>query len=129
MPSEVPMLANHTLTKGSVELLILSLLEEEELYGYEITKQIEGRSKQVLSFRRSSIYPVLSRMEERGWIERRWGNGRRRRCYYSLTSEGSDALDQQRVEWELFTAAVNLVLEPRPNGNGSRGPRRPHRKG
>jgi len=109
-------LVNPTLTKGSVELLILSLLEDEELYGYQITKQIEGRSHQVLKFRRSSIYPVLSRMEKRGWIERRWGKGRRRRCYYSITEDGTEALDRQRVEWKVFTAAVNMILEPESNG-------------
>ena len=115
------MLVNPTLTKGSVELLILSLLEDGELYGYQITQRIEGRSNKLLKFRRSSIYPILSRMEERGWIQGRWGSGNRPRCYYSLTEAGADALERQRVEWKVFTAAVNLVLEPESNGNGSRG--------
>ena len=110
------MLVNPTLTKGSVELLILSLLEEERLYGYEITQLIEGRTRSLLRFRRSSIYPVLSRMEKRGWIQSHWGEGRRRRCYYSLTETGSDALDRQRVEWRVFTTAVNLVVDPGSNG-------------
>jgi PadR family transcriptional regulator PadR len=108
-------LVNPSLTKGSVELLILSILEERELHGYEITRQIEERSRRILAFRRSSIYPVLSRMEERGWVTRRWVNGSRRRCHYSLTEDGSEALDRQRVEWKVFTAAVNLVVE----SNGS----------
>ena len=105
------MLINPTLTKGSVELLILSILEEEELYGYEITKRIEGRSGFRLRFRRSSIYPVLGRMEKRGWVARRWTNGKRRRCYYTLTEEGSRALEHQRAEWQRFIRAVNSVIE------------------
>jgi DNA-binding PadR family transcriptional regulator len=112
---EVAVLINPTLTKGSVELLILSILEEGELYGYEITKRIEGRSGARLRFRRSSIYPVLGRMEKRGWVARRWTNGNRRRCYYSLTVTGSRALDKQRQEWREFTQAVDSVLDPGPS--------------
>ncbi len=105
------MLVNPTLTKGSVEFLILSLLEDGELHGYEITKQLEARSLGLLIFRRSSIYPILSRMEKRDWVARRWTDGNRRRCYYALTEDGSEALDRQRVEWRVFTAAVNLIVE------------------
>ena len=68
-----------------------------------------------MAFRRSSIYPILSRMEERGWVTRRWINGNRRRCMYRLTEDGSEALDRLRVEWRVFTAAVNLVVD----SNGS----------
>lgn len=110
------MLFSPALTKGSVEFLILSILEDGELYGYEITKQIQERSNNLLTFRRSSIYPVLSRMEGRGWISRRWTNGNRRRCFYQLTEEGSEALDRRRIEWRVFTTAVNLVVEPNSAG-------------
>jgi DNA-binding PadR family transcriptional regulator len=105
-------LVNPTLAKGSVEFLILSLLADEELHGYEITKQLEARSLRLLTFRRSSIYPILSRMEKRGWVARRWTDDNRRRCYYALTEDGSETLDRQRVEWRVFTAAVNLIVEP-----------------
>ena len=123
------MLVSPSLTKGSVEFLILSILEEGESYGYRITEQIQERSRRLLSFRRSSIYPVLSRMEERGWISRRWANGNRRRYFYQLTDDGMEALERQRVEWSVFTTGVNLVVgsnghsstpepldEPRPEG-------------
>jgi DNA-binding PadR family transcriptional regulator len=103
-------LVNPSLTKGSVEFLILSILEDGESHGYQITKQIQERSQKLLNFRRSSIYPVLSRMEDRGWISRRWANGNRRRCFYELTDDGSEALDRQRVEWRVFTTGVNLVV-------------------
>lgn len=106
------MLVNPSLTKGSVEFLILSILESGEFHGYDITRQIKERSRRLLAFRRSSIYPILSRMESRGWVSRRWthGNGKRRRCFYQLTEDGSEALDRLRVEWEAFTAGVNLIV-------------------
>ena len=112
---EVIVLVNPSLTKGSVEFLILSILEEGESHGYQITKQIQERSMRILTFRRSSIYPVLARMEDRGWISRRWANENRRRCFYRLTDEGNEALDRHRVEWKVFTTGVNLVV----GSNGS----------
>lgn len=107
---EAVVIINPSLTKGSVEFLILSILEDGESHGYEITKEIEKRSQSLLNFRRSSIYPVLSRMEERGWISPRWTNGKRKRCFYQLTDEGKEALERQRIEWTVFTTGVNLVV-------------------
>ena len=103
-----------TLKKGSAELLILSLLEDESHHGYQIAKLIEGRSGGRLSFQASSLYPVLFRMEKRGWIKGRWveKDGERRRRFYSLTPKGEDALAVQRSDWREFTLAVNLVVEP-----------------
>ena len=98
--------------KGSVELLILSLLEAETRHGYELGKLIESRSKGRLVFQISSLYPVLCRMENRGWIKGRWveKTGQRRRCYYSLTRKGEKVLAQQHQEWKAFTAVVNEVI-------------------
>jgi len=99
-----------TLKKGSAELLILSLLEEEQQHGYEIAKLIDLRSGGRLSFQASSLYPVLFRMEKRGWIKGRWveKEGERRR----LTPKGEEALAVKRDTWKEFTLAVNLVVEP-----------------
>ena len=100
--------------KGSVELLLLSLLEDEDHHGYQIGKLIEARSEGRLHFRISSLYPVLCRMEERGWIKGRWveKEGERRRRFYRLTDKGCEALARQKETWDEFTLAVNLVLEP-----------------
>lgn len=101
-----------TLKKGSVELLLLSILEGGQRHGYEIGKQIEQRSGGRITFRVSSLYPVLCRMEDRGWITGRWveKSGERRKRFYSLTGKGAKALAQQRATWDEFTLAVNLVL-------------------
>ena len=105
-----------TLKKGSAELLILSLLEDEQRHGYEIAKLISQRSGGRLSFQASSLYPVLFRMEKRGWIKGRWveKDGARRRRFYRLTAKGNEALALQRDTWKEFMVAVNLVVEPSP---------------
>ncbi len=102
------------LRKGSVELLLLSLLEDGPTHGYEIGKRIEQRSGGRIQFRISSLYPVLCRMEDRAWIEGWWleGPGERRRRFYRLTDKGVKALAEQRKTWNEFTQAVNLVLGP-----------------
>ena len=104
-----------TLKKGSTELLVLSVIEQEPLHGYEIGIQIEKRSQGRLTYRVSSLYPVLCRMEERSWISGRWveKKGQRRRRYYRLTAKGTAALEAERETWEEFKLAVGLVLEPR----------------
>src|SRR5246127_1026459 len=92
------------LKKGSAELLVLSLLESRQRHGYEISKQIEHESGGVLSFNVASLYPLLYRLEKRGWIQGRWVDkaGQRRRRYYQLTSEGKKVLASQRRGWKAF---------------------------
>ena len=99
------------LKKGSAELLILSLVEKRARHGYEIGKLIEARSGGALSFQVASLYPLLYRLEERGWIEGRWVEkaGQRRRRYYRLTSEGRKALGIQRQTWRQFVEAIRQV--------------------
>lgn len=100
------------LKRGSMELLILSALEDESRHGYEIGKLLEHRSDGQLEFRVSTLYSVLYRMEGRGWIKGRWveKKGARRRCFYTLTSKGRKALAQQRQAWTAFSAMVNHVI-------------------
>lgn len=99
------------LKKGSAELLILSLLEARPRHGYEVRKLIETRSDGVLKFNAASLYPLLYRLEKRGWIEGKWVEkaGQRRRRYYQLTKDGRQVLAAQRNIWESFVAAINRV--------------------
>ncbi len=103
------------LKKGSIEFLILTLLAEAESHGYEIGKQIEIRSRGKLRFRVSSLYPVLYRMENRGWIVSRWveKEGERRRNFYRLTPKGEKVLADQLRNWAEFTEAIDLIIDPR----------------
>jgi PadR family transcriptional regulator PadR len=99
------------LKKGSAELLILSLVEDRQRHGYEISKLIESRSEGALRFNVASLYPMLYRLEKRGWIQGRWVDkaGQRRRRYYRLTAAGRKVLRAQRSRWQSFVAAINQI--------------------
>ena len=97
--------------KGSAELLVLALVEERPRHGYEISKLIETRSGGALSFHVASLYPMLYRLERRGWVDGRWVEkaGQRRRRYYKLTPEGRKVLARQRSVWHQFMLALDKV--------------------
>src|SRR6266508_2719407 len=99
------------LKKGSAELLILALIEHRPRHGYEISQLIEERSGGALRFQVASLYPLLYRLEKRGWVQGRWVEkaGQRRRRYYRLTPEGRKVLAAQRRGWERFVAAINRI--------------------
>lgn len=101
------------LKKGSAELLILSLIEARPRHGYEIGKLIETRSEGALRFSAASLYPMLYRLEKRGWIQGRWVEKarQRRRRYYRLTAQGKKVLVAQRSTWQSFVAAINRITE------------------
>jgi len=97
--------------KGSAELLVLSLVEHRARHGYEIGKLIDSRSDGRIKFKAASLYPLLYRLEERGWIAGRWVEtaGQRRRRFYRLTPAGQKVLSAQRAFWSEFVTAVGLV--------------------
>lgn len=99
------------LKKGSAELIILSILEARPRHGYEISKLIESRSNGQLTFHVASLYPLLYRLEERGWLHGRWVEkaGERRRRFYSLTTVGRRVLADQRNTWKNFVEAMGLI--------------------
>jgi PadR family transcriptional regulator PadR len=93
------------LKRGTAELAILSLLEGGPLHGYEIGRRIEEQSRGALRYTLAALYPLLYRMEHRGWLRAEWStgeNGKRRRCY-RLTPRGRKMLKPMRAEWtDLF---------------------------
>lgn len=99
------------LKRGSTELLILALLEEQDRHGYDIARLIDERSRGAISFHAASLYPTLYRMESRNLIEGRWVEkaGQRRRRYYRLTPAGKKVLASQRGVWDGFFEALNRV--------------------
>ena len=101
------------LKKGSAELLILSLVEDQPRHGYDLSKLIEARSGGVLKFRVASLYPLLYRLEKRGLLEGRWVEkpAQRRRRFYRLTSDGRKRLTDRRLTWRSFVDAMNRVTE------------------
>src|SRR3979411_1348304 len=99
------------LKKGSAELLILSLVEDRPRHGYDIGQLIELRSRGTLRFNVASLYPLLYRLEKRGWIRGRWveKSGQRRRRYYRLTAAGGKILAGQREGWGGFVGAISPI--------------------
>lgn len=108
------MAGDRELKKGNAELLILALLEEQARHGYEIGKLIEERSEGVVRFHVASLYPLLYRLERRGWVRGEWERSRgRRRRYYRLTPPGRRILAEQRSRWRAFSGAVDRIVEVR----------------
>lgn len=99
------------LKRGSAELLILALLEEQERHGYQIGQLIAERSDGAITFHATSLYPTLYRLEGKGLIEGRWVEkaGTRRRRYYRLTPGGRGVLARQLTVWGVFVNALDRI--------------------
>src|SRR5688572_13690141 len=112
-------MAAHTeLKRGSADLMILAVLEEQQRHGYDIARLIDDRSGGVLRFHVGSLYPMLYRMERRGWIDGKWieKSGQRRRRYYRLTPAGRKVLSDQRSSWHELLTALSRVARIDPIG-------------
>jgi transcriptional regulator len=108
-------MATGELKKGSAELLILSLLAAQgPRHGYELSRLIDTRSAGAVHFNVASLYPVLYRLERKGWVQARWVEkaGQRRRRYYRLTAAGARVLKEERRAWDAFVGAVRRVIGP-----------------
>jgi transcriptional regulator len=104
------------LKKGSAELMVLAVVEDQPRHGYDIARRIDERSGGRLRFHVASLYPMLYRMERRGWIQGRWleKSGQRRRRYYRLTPAGRKVLAAQRREWQQLVEALDRVARISP---------------
>jgi PadR family transcriptional regulator len=102
------------LLKGNTDTLLLSLLQQQPMYGYQIIKELERRSQGYFKFKEGTLYPALHRMEATGLIKGSWerlSSGRERR-YYHLTEKGLQLLEEKIAEWRGFSGAVSLVMQP-----------------
>ena len=100
------------LLKGSISLLILKLLSEREMYGYEIIQEAARRSGDAFQFKEGTLYPALHHLHRRGYLRSDWrvGDNGRERKYYGLTPKGRRAAAEARKSWTGFTSAVNAIL-------------------
>jgi PadR family transcriptional regulator PadR len=102
------------LLKGSTDSLLLSLINSQPMYGYQIIKEIEKRSRGYFQFKEGTLYPALHRLEKAGLVQGKWQrlpNGQERRYYY-ITQRGQEALTQRLATWKDFAAAVALIIQP-----------------
>lgn len=99
------------LVGGSTVLLVLTLLAEKDYYGYEIIKTLEERSDKTFQFKEGSLYPVLHRMENEGFVVsyREKSESGKERKYYHITPMGLEQLGEEKAQWALFSRAVNKV--------------------
>ena len=98
--------------KGTLEMIVLEVLQREPMHGWGITELIERRSDGLLSINQGSLYPALYRLVARGWVSSEWRiteNNRKAR-YYALTRSGRKQLSSERAQWEKLSRGVNLIL-------------------
>ena len=106
------MAVDKNLLGGSTILLLLSLLAEQDMYGYEIIKELDARSEGVFKFKEGTLYPVLHKMENAGYIKsyRKTGDNGKERKYYGITLAGKTALADEKESWREFSVSVNRVI-------------------
>lgn len=107
------MSVNKELVKGSTSMLVLGVLEEKEMYGYQIIKELEQRSETVFSLKEGTLYPILHVLEQDGFLEAYWEDtsSARKRRFYRITKKGRKELDRQKEEWKEYAGAVGKVLQ------------------
>jgi len=117
------------LVKGSIVPVILALVRERPMYGYEMVKQVNARTGGRLEWREGTLYPALHKLESEGLVTAEWRDapaassgessaGGRQRKYYAITRKGRSELDRRASEWQEFTGAVNMVLGGGGGGGG-----------
>jgi PadR family transcriptional regulator, regulatory protein PadR len=101
------------LFQGTLDMLVLRVLNRAELHGWGITQRLEQLSKRALQVDEGSLYPALYRMEDKGWIEAEWRmtENNRRAKYYSLTRAGRKQLETEQEEWDRMTAVIAQVMQ------------------
>ena len=100
------------LLSGSTAMLLLKLLEEQDMYGYQMIETLARRSDHTFDLKAGTLYPLLHTLEQQGWVVSRDGEaGGRVRRYYAITSSGRAALETQRAQWDAYAAGVRGVLE------------------
>lgn len=105
-------MVNKELSKGSIGMLLLSILSQKDMYGYQLIKELESQSQNVFTLKEGTLYPLLHTLEKNGFLEAYWqqlDNGRKRK-YYTITNNGREELKKQREEWFTFSEAVTKVV-------------------
>ena len=105
------MAIDKSLVSGSMVMLVLKLLEEKDMYGYEMIDTLRQRSENVFELKAGTLYPLLHAQEEKGFVQSYEQEvlGKTRK-YYSLTKEGKKQLKAKTEEWKEYSRAVTNVL-------------------
>lgn len=110
------------LKRGTLEMVLLQLLEEQERYGYELVTLLEERAGGAFQTSGGTLYPVLYRLEEAGYLEPRWETRERGapRKYYAVTDAGREELARRRREWDEFVRSVEALMTSATRGEGEK---------
>lgn len=105
------MAIDKSLIQGSLTMLILRLLEEKDMYGYEMIETLRGKSNNVFELKAGSLYPLLHSLEEKNFVSAYEDDSSgKTRKYYHLSGEGKRFLKEKKEEWEVYSTAVSSVL-------------------
>ncbi|MGG0717910.1 PadR family transcriptional regulator [Robertmurraya massiliosenegalensis] len=109
---------NRELVKGSTSLLLLQLLADKDMYGYELVKELEKRSENEFSFKEGTLYPALHKLEKQEYIECYWQEQEKgpARKYYQITEAGKEMLLERTQEWDDFVSVMNRVMGRKKHG-------------
>jgi PadR family transcriptional regulator PadR len=102
------------LMKGNVDSLLLCLIGQQPMYGYQIIKELKKRSQGYFKFKEGTLYPALHRLERTGLIQGQWQalpSGQQRK-YYRITDKGLASLVEKRSQWRDFLIAMNMIIQP-----------------
>ena len=106
------------LKKGVLDILVLELLSEREMYGYQIIQTLQQKNRERFSLKEGTLYPILYRLEDDGWIESRWSEPKVKmvsKKYYAITELGKMQLQELKELWFAFSKEVSEIL--RGDGN------------
>ncbi|MCA1029733.1 PadR family transcriptional regulator [Bacillus timonensis] len=100
------------LVKGSTSLIVLQILQEKDMYGYELVKEMEKRSGNTLQVKEGTLYPALHKLEQKSYVEAYWQEQEKgpARKYYRITKDGRDILAQKTKEWSKFVQMMNGII-------------------
>lgn len=91
-------------------MLVLSLLENENMYGYQMIRKLKEKSQNVFELQEGTLYPILHSLEEKDYINSYWDEtNSKKRKYYTITKKGKKHLKNQKEEWKIFNKAISQV--------------------
>ncbi len=104
---------NRELVKGSTSLILLQLLNERDMYGYELVKELDKRSGHQMQVKEGTLYPALHKLEKQAYIGFYWQEQEKgpARKYYKITDAGQEILAEKTQEWQQFVRVMNQVIQ------------------
>ena len=99
--------------KGSIDILLLSLLNKRDMYGYEIVKTLKGNSNELYNMSEGTLYPALKRLENKEWLQSYWESSEigGRRKYYRIKEDGKKELEKKLQEWNQISNLIKVCSE------------------